>query len=52
MALCLCSHIDDDNGELTNFTFDTVKFKTIKDCSLDKIPDVPTLFTNYLFSID
>ena len=40
MALVNGSHIDDDDLELTNFSYDRVVFRTVKDCSLDKIPDV------------
>ena len=36
----MTSHIDDTNGELSNFTFDKVVFRTVKDCSLDKMPGV------------
>ena len=39
-ALSTCTHIDDIDGELTNFTYDKVIFRTIKDCSLDKLPGV------------
>ena len=34
------SHLDDTDGILTNFSFDTVKFKTKTDCSLDKYTSV------------
>lgn len=34
------SHLDDTDGMLTNFAFDTVKFKTKTDCSLDKYATV------------
>lgn len=34
------SHIDDTNGELSNFSYDRVVFRLQKDCSLDKTPDV------------
>eukprot|EP00347_Sterkiella_histriomuscorum_P017366 403349658 len=34
------SHIDDTNGELSNFSFDRVVFRLQKDCGLDKIPDI------------
>ena len=34
------SHIDDVNGELSNFVFDEVRFRLQKDCALDRIPDV------------
>ena len=40
MALVNGSHIDDDDLELNNFSYDRVVFRTVKDCSLDKIPDV------------
>ena len=39
-TLINASHIDDTNGELSNFSFDRVVFRVQKDCSLDKIPDV------------
>ena len=34
------SHLDDDDGIFTNFSFDVVKFKTQTNCSLDKYPEV------------
>ena len=34
------SHIDDIDGELSKFSFDSVIFRLQKDCSLDRIPDV------------
>ena len=34
------SHLDDTNGAFTNFVYDTVKFKTQTNCSLDKWPEV------------
>ena len=34
------SHLDDVNGFLSGFSFDTVKFKTKTDCSLDKYTSV------------
>lgn len=40
VSLAAGTHIDDTDGELTNFSYDKVVFRTIKDCSLDKIPDV------------
>ena len=36
----IASHLDDVNGVLSNFKFDTVKFKTQTNCSLDKYPGV------------
>jgi hypothetical protein len=39
----MTSHIDDVNGELSTFTFDKVVFRTVKDCSLDKMPGVSAL---------
>ena len=42
------SHLDDVNGVFTDFTFDTVKFKTQTNCSLDKYPEV-SLTTNRCF---
>ena len=36
----MASHIDDVNGELSNFSYDSVIFRTIKDCSLDKLAGV------------
>ena len=36
-ALVLTSHIDDDNGELSTFTYDKVVFRLQKDCSLDRM---------------
>lgn len=38
--LSLASHIDDTNGELSNFKYNKVNFRLQKDCSLDKMPDV------------
>ncbi|CDW91745.1 UNKNOWN [Stylonychia lemnae] len=40
ISMVSTSHIDDTNGELSNFSFDRVVFRTVKDCSLDKIPDI------------
>ena len=39
-GLAMATHIDDVNGELSNFSYDRVVFRLQKDCSLDKIPDV------------
>ena len=39
-SMLMASHIDDTNGELSNFKYDKVIFRLQKDCSLDKIPDV------------
>jgi hypothetical protein len=36
----VASHLDDIDGQLSNFSFDTVKFKTKTDCSLDKYTTV------------
>jgi hypothetical protein len=40
VGLALSSHLDDDNSELSNYSFNKVNFKLQKDCSLDKIPDI------------
>jgi len=40
LAIVSGSHIDDNDKELINFSYDRVVFRTVKDCSLDKIPDV------------
>lgn len=40
MSAAWASHIDDTNGELSNFKWDKVVFRLMKDCSLDRIPDV------------
>jgi hypothetical protein len=34
------SHLDDNDGALSGFSFDIVKFKTKTDCSLDKYTTV------------
>jgi hypothetical protein len=39
-SFAMATHLDDTNGELTNFSYDKVIFRTIKDCSLDKLPGV------------
>ena len=39
-SMVMATHIDDTNGELSNFKYDKVIFRLQKDCSLDKIPDV------------
>lgn len=39
-TLAMTSHIDDIDGELSNFSWDRVIFRLRKDCSLDKMPDV------------
>ena len=41
----LSSHIDDTNGELSNLAWNKVVFRTMKDCSLDKLPGVRFYFT-------
>ena len=38
------THIDDVDGELSNFSFDRVVMRLQKDCSLDKMPDVSRIF--------
>ena len=43
------SHIDDVNGELTNFKFDQVIFRLKKDCSLDRQPEVIIRFSLYIW---
>jgi hypothetical protein len=40
ISLAITSHIDDIDGELSKFSYDKVIFRTIKDCSLDKLPGV------------
>ena len=40
VALLGASHIEDTNGELSNFSWDRVVFRVQKDCGLDKIPEV------------
>ena len=39
-ALGSASHLDDNNNILSDFSFDTVKFKTKTDCQLDKYTSV------------
>ena len=38
------SHLDNTDGVFDNFEFDLVKFKTQTNCSLDKYPEVSSLF--------
>ena len=40
------SHLDNGNGMFDSFDFDSVKFKTRTNCSLDKYPEVSHLI-NY-----
>ena len=42
LAVCLAAatHIDNENGELSNLKFDQVIFRLKKDCSLDRQPEV------------
>lgn len=40
IATVSASHLDDVNGVFTSFDFDSVKFKTKTDCSLDNYPGV------------
>ena len=44
------SHLDDTDGVLSNFKFDTVKFKSRTNCSLDQYPEV-TKASNPLFAL-
>lgn len=37
------SHIDNENGELSNFSYDKVVYRVKKDCSLDRMPGVSFL---------
>ena len=34
------SHLDNTNGKFDNWSFDSVKFKSRTNCSLDKYPEV------------
>lgn len=40
LSVAMASHIDDVDGELTKFSYDSVVFRLQKDCSLDRIPEV------------
>ena len=50
-CVVLGSHIDDVNGELSNFSFDKVVFRLQKDCSLDRIPDVRIIWCGIHFQV-
>jgi hypothetical protein len=43
-TLGTASHLDDNNHILSEFSFDTVKFKTKTDCQLDKYTSVSESF--------
>ena len=40
------SHLDDNEGVFTNFSFDHVKFKTQTNCQLDTYPEVSVISAN------
>ena len=40
------SHLDNTNGVFDTYSFDTVKFKTRTNCSLDKYPEVSKEITS------
>ena len=48
ISLGSASHLDNTNGAFDNYSFDSVKFKTRTNCSLDKYPEVSDTTLNRL----